>query len=727
MSDVSTDLKTQADSDVVQADGRRSAADEIDLTNPEYYTNRELSLLDFQRRVLAMGQKQDLPLLERARFIGIVSSNLDEFFMVRVAGLIEQRMAGTGEPGADGLSVSRVLAEIRREVAQIVNEQRRVWHEDIRPKLAEAGVEFVPYDELKKRERKLLRDLYEREMYPMLTPQAVDEARPFPHISSLSLNMLIVLEDDLGEHVARLKIPPNIPRFIEVPGRNGVGPEGNERFRFVLLEEVIEANLETLFPGKRIKDVYMFRLTRAADYELRDSTAGTVMQAVEAELEQRLFGFVVRLSVEPAMPDEWRHWLAAQLDVSPLDTYVMDRPLGLSSLMELGSIDRPDLKFPSFTPRIPQWYQEASSIFEVLQRRDILLYHPYDSFSPVVDLVRQASADPDVVAIKQTLYRVGSASPIVDALLEARDDEKQVAVLVELKARFDEESNIRWARALESAGVHVAYGVSFGMKTHCKVTLVVRREGGRLRRYVHLGTGNYNPVTARLYTDLSFMTSDYDIASDVSDVFNLLTGYSEQREYRKLLVAPVNLRERMTALIRKEAEYGAEGRIIMKMNQITDVPMIRELYRASQAGVQIDLLVRGFCSLRPGIPGVSENIRVISILGRFLEHARAYYFKHGSADDREYVIAGSADLMPRNLDYRVEVLFPIEDPALMTYVRDDLLLYQLRSNVHVWELGPDGEYHEIEPAPGEPVYSAQDLPGPPIPDAARAVPLLPRQ
>jgi polyphosphate kinase len=719
--DSSTDIGAQA-----AGAGVQTVAPEIDLADPGYYTNRELSFLDFQRRVLAMGLKQDLPLLERAKFVGIVSSNLDEFFMVRVAGLIEQRMAGTGTPGADGLSLSRVLTEIRQAVAGIVTEQRRVWHTDIRPKLAEAGIEFPPYDELKKRERRMLRELYEREMYPMLTPQAVDEARPFPHISSLSLNMLIVLEDELGEHVARLKIPPNIGRFIEVPGGPSLDSSGVEHFRFVLVEEVIEANLETLFPGKRIKDVYMFRLTRAADYELRDSTAETIMQAVEAELEQRLFGFVVRLSVEPAMPDEWRDWLAAQLDVSPLDTYVMDRPLGLASLMELSSIDRPDLKFPSFTPRVPQWYQESGSIFDVLQRRDILLHHPYDSFSPVVDLVRQASSDPDVVAIKQTLYRVGSASPIVDALLEARDDEKQVAVLVELKARFDEESNIRWARALESAGVHVAYGVSFGMKTHCKVTLVVRREGGRLRRYVHLGTGNYNPVTARLYTDLSFMTSDYDIASDVSDVFNLLTGYSEQREYRKLMVAPVNLREQLTALIRREAEHGSKGHIMMKMNQITDVPMIRELYKASQAGVRVDLLVRGFCSLRPGIPGVSENIRVVSILGRFLEHARAYYFRHGAEDGGERIVAGSADIMPRNLNYRVEVLFPIEDPGLLAYVRDDLLRYQLKATINAWELGPDGKYEEIQPVPGELAYSAQDLPGPPIPDGARAVPLLPR-
>ncbi|MEZ4568804.1 MAG: polyphosphate kinase 1 [Thermomicrobiales bacterium] len=647
--------------------------------------------------------------------------------MVRVAGLIEQRLTGTSVPGADGLSLTRVLADIRTTVSELTAKQREAWHQDIRPKLAEAGIDFVPYAELDENERTSLRAYYEREIYPVLTPQGVDEARPFPHISSLSLNMLIVVQDELGEHVARLKIPPIIERFVEVPQVDDSVPNGVERFRFVLLEEVIEANLDSLFPGKEIKNVYMFRLTRDADYELRDSTAETIMQAVEAELEQRLFGFVVRLTVEPAMPMEWRDWLADQLDTPVSDTFVMDRPLGLSDLMELTSIDRPDLKFPSFTPRMPQWYQETGSIFDVLQRRDIMLHHPYDSFTPVIDLVRQASSDPDVVAIKQTLYRIGNASPIVEALLEARDDEKQVAVLVELKARFDEESNIRWARALESAGVHVAYGVSFGMKTHCKITLVVRREGGRLRRYVHLGTGNYNPVTARMYTDLSFMTCDEDIAADVSDVFNFLTGYSEQQRYRKLLVAPVTLRDRMTELIRNEARHGSNGHIMMKMNQLIDVPMIQELYRASQAGVKIDLLVRGFCSLRPGIPGVSENIRVVSILGRFLEHVRAYYFRHGGEDGGEYIIAGSADIMPRNLNYRVEVMFPIEDPALMAYIRDDLLVYQLRSNINAYELQSDGAYSLIQPVPGEIAYHAQELPGPAIPEAMRrAVPALPR-
>lgn len=699
---------------------------QIDLESPELYANRELSLLEFQRRVLDLGLRPDLPLLERIKFLAIVSSNLDEFFMVRVAGLIEQRMTGTNQPGADGLSISRVLAEIRQTVAELTATQREVWHNEIRPQLADAGIEFVPYSTIDDEAKADLRALFEREIYPVLTPQAVDEARPFPHISSLSLNMLIVVQDEMGEHVARLKIPPIIDRFVEVPPRDAAA-NGVDRFRFVLVEEVIEANLDTLFPGKEIKNVYMFRLTRDADYELRDSTAETIMQAVEAELEQRLFGFVVRLTVEPAMPAEWRDWLSAQLDVSATETYIMDRPLGLADLMELTGIDRPDLKFPSFTPRIPQWYQETSSIFDVLQRRDILLHHPYDSFTPVIDLVRQASSDPDVVAIKQTLYRIGNASPIVDALLEARDDEKQVAVLVELKARFDEESNIRWARALESAGVHVAYGVSFGMKTHCKVTLVVRREGNTLRRYVHLGTGNYNPVTARLYTDLSFMTSDEEIAADVSDVFNFLTGYSEQHNYRKLIVAPVNLRTRMTELIRKEATYGPEGRIMMKMNQLIDIPIIQELYKASQAGVQIDLIVRGFCSLRPGIPGVSDNIRVVSILGRFLEHVRSYYFRHGSDNDDEYVIAGSADIMPRNLNYRVEAMFPIEDPALLAYVRDDIMLYQLRSAINAYELNADGSYELIQPGPGEESYDAQSLPGPPVPDALRrAVPALPR-
>lgn len=700
----------------------------VDLNSSDLYINRELSLLEFQRRVLNQALNRSLPLLERVKFLAILSSNLDEFFMVRVAGLIEQRMTNIDSLGPDNLSATTQLATIRRTVTELTTLQRECWNLDVKPALRREGIIQESYADLSEEEKQYLKRHFEQQIYPVLTPQAVDVARPFPHISSLSLNMLIVVEDMLGEHVARLKIPPVIPRFVRVPDLSGrsIDELDPHNIRFVLLEEVVEANLQILFPGKIVKHAYMFRLTRDADYEIRENSADSLLKAVEAELERRLFGFVVRLTVEPAMPAEWRSWLSERFNLSPSDVYVMDRPLGLADIMELTNIDRPDLKDPPFTPRVPQWFRDPNtSVFDILQRREVLLFHPYDSFTPVIDLVRQASNDPNVVAIKQTLYRIGSQSPIVDALLEARDDEKQVAVLVELKARFDEESNINWARQLESNGVHVAYGISAGLKTHCKVTLIVRREGDQLRRYVHLGTGNYNPTTARLYTDLSFMTTDEDIAADVSDVFNQLTGYSAQTEYRKLLVAPVNVRSKITELIRKEAGYGADGRIMMKMNSISDRSIIRELYRASQAGVQIELLARGICSLRPGVPGVSETIRVRSIVGRFLEHARAYYFAHGSESGDEAMYVGSADLMPRNLDYRVETLFPIEDPVFLRYIRDDIMRYQLRDNVNNYELQSDGTYLKVTPRDGEPLVDSQSLPGPAVPDAsARAVPVM---
>lgn len=687
----------------------------ITLHDSSLYTNRELSWLEFNQRV--QNEAADLcnPLLERVKFLSISSSNLDEFFAVRVAGIREQQLSGIGSMTADGMTPSEQLAAIRQQAYELSSTQRRFWHEDVQPRLREQGILIEPYADLPDAQKEYLKAYFTSQVYPVLTPQAVDAGHPFPHISSLSLNMLIVVKDSLGEHVARLKIPPVLPRFVDVSLEADFErrPRG---YRFVLLEEVIEANLESLFPGKTITDTYMFRITRDADLEYRDTTNENLMKTVEEVLERRLFGFVVRLAVEPAMPAEWREWLAERLDVPADDVYVLDRPLGFADVMQISSIDRPDLKDPAYTPRVPLAIVDAPTIFDAISRQDLMLYHPYDSFSPVIDLIREASADENVVAIKQTLYRIGSHSPIVEALLQARDDEKQVAVLVELKARFDEESNINWARALEGAGVHVAYGVA-SLKTHCKVILVVRREGSRLRRYVHLGTGNYNPQTARLYTDLSFMTVDEDIAADVSDVFNLLTGYSEQKSYRKLLVAPVNMRSRLTALIEREMEYGSRGHIMMKMNSLSDPRIIRALYRASQAGVKIELIVRGICCLRPGIPGVSETIRVISIIGRFLEHARIYYFAHGSEDEGECVFAGSADLMPRNLDYRVEILFPVENRRLLHYLKKQILTAQLNDNTRAHELQSDGSYVRLAPAKGEPVRDSQALPGPRSPHA----------
>jgi polyphosphate kinase len=697
-----------------------------DLTDPALFINRELSWLAFNDRVLEEALDPSNPLLERAKFLAITSSNLDEFFMVRVSGLLEQARAGIEPQPADGMTASQQITTIRDWATRMNRSQREVWSNEIRPGLRAAGIAIDPYSALNRDEQRLLTEYFKRQVYPVLTPLAVDVGRPFPHISNLSLNMLIVIEDETGERVARLKLPPVVPRFIEVPGEPSPShPSGQRTYRFVLLEEVIEANLDILFPGKRIKSAYMFRLTRDSDIEIREPAGESLLTLIEAQLEQRLFGFVVRLTIEPAMPPEWRSWLAERLVVPMDDIYVMERPLGFSDLMQLYRIDRPDLKDTPNTPQVPRAFRDSSqSVFDVLKRADVIMYHPYDSFTPVVDFVRQASSDPNVMAIKQTLYRVGSQSPIVEALLEARDDEKQVAVLVELKARFDEESNINWARALESAGVHVAYGIS-GLKTHSKVTLVVRREGHQLRRYVHLGTGNYNPTTARIYTDISFMTVDEDIAADVSDVFNLLTGYSEQKTYRKLLVAPINLRAKLTELIQREAEHGQGGRIILKMNSLSDPAIIRELYRASRAGVQVDIIARGICCLRPGVANVSETIRVISIVGPFLEHPRVYYFAHGSANGGEAVYAGSADLMPRNLDHRVEILFPVEDPVLLAYLRDDILLFQLTDNVRARELQPDGSFVRLKPSAGEERVDAQASPGRRGPEGTpRSIPVV---
>jgi polyphosphate kinase len=675
----------------------------------EMYLNRELSWLEFNRRVLEEALDERNPLLERVKFLAIFSSNLDEFFMVRVAGLQSELLAGDTEVGRDGMTSREQLAAIKLTVSELSSRQRQCWHEDVLPKLRDEGICLEQYTDLGSRDRRALKHYFERQIFPVLTPLAVDSGHPFPHISNLSLNMLIVIEDKRGEHFARMKIPPVIPRFVEIPDRKTSQTVSASRTRrFVLLEDVIEANVNQLFPGKRVKSTHLFRITRDADIEFREGTSDSLLKLIEEELEQRLFGFAVRLTVEPSMPPSIRSWLANKLNVSTEDIYHLPRPHGLSDLMELYSIDRPDLKDAPIIPRYPHEFRESGSILDALSKQDVLLYHPYDSFTAVVDFVRQAASDEKVVAIKQTLYRVGSHSPIVDALLEARDDATQIAVLVELRARFDEESNINWARALEKEGVHVAYGLT-GLKTHCKIAMAVRREGNELRRYVHLGTGNYNVATARVYTDIGLMTTDEKIAADVSDVFNYLTGYSAQTHFRKLLVAPVNMRSRLTELIRREAQHGPKGRIIMKMNSLSDYPMIEELYRAAQAGVKIDLIIRGICCLRPGIPGVSENIRVISIVGRFLEHARLYYFAHGSEAEDEIVYSGSGDLMRRNLDFRVEVLFPIEDPQLLEHVRDNILGIQLRDNVRARELQRDGSYTRLSPTSDHPPVDSQAI------------------
>lgn len=692
----------------------------VDPHDPSLYINRELSALEYIYRVLEEALDERNPLLERVKFLAIVSSMLDEFYMTRVAGLRDQLATGTiVEAGRDGLTPQEQLRLIKDKVQWISARQREYLGDVLCPQLTRQGLHLLDYDQLPSETRAELRDYFDREVFPVLTPLAVDAARPFPHISGLSLNLLVVLRDDAGERFARVKVPPVLPRLVEAPSLAGQAGDGRRRLAvppvsgvteprtvtFTWLEQVIAANIQALFPNKEILGVYFFRVTRNADLAIREAEAEDLLEMIEASLQRRPFGFVVRVSVNPEMPPATRAWLADQLEIAADEVQVIDGPLGLSDLMAIYHADRPDLKYPPFVPRLPpEWPRDGAEVLNLIRRRDVLLHHPYDAFSAVVDFVRSAS-DPHVLAIKQTLYRVGLNSPVVDALLQARDEETQVAATVELKASFDEESNIGWARALEQAGVHVAYGL-LGLKTHCKLALIVRKEADGLRRYAHLGTGNYNASTARGYTDFGLLTADPDICADVSDVFNYLTGYSAQRQFRKLLVAPANLRSRLVELIEREAAFGDRGRLIFKMNALVDSEMVEVLYRAAQAGVHIDLIVRGACMLRPGIPGVSETVRVVSIIGRFLEHSRAYYFGNGGDDD---LYLGSADLMPRNLNRRVEVLFPLEAPALKAHIRDDILPLLLRDNVKARVLQPDGTYRRRLPAAGEAEVNSQEL------------------
>ncbi len=674
------------------------------LSDPKLYLNRELSWLAFNGRVLNEARDRAAPLLERVKFAAITHSNLDEYYMVRVSGLQQQVAAAMTDVSPDGMTSAEQLAVVRGQVGPMLSEAAGVFQNELLPALRSAGIEIMDYAELSRAQKQALKSYFEHGVFPVLTPLALGPGHPFPHISNLSLNLAVVVRDpDLGERFARMKIPGVLPRFVPCPA-DGT----STRPCFVWLEQVIAANLEALFPGLQVTESYPFRVTRDADLEIQEDDASDLLQTVEQGLRRRQFGDVARLEVTTAMPSRLRDLLIENLLVDPADVYALPGPLGLSDLMQIWKLDRPDLKDPpliSFVP--PALADPDKSILDVIGEQDLLLHHPYDSFVPILDFIKSAVNDPGVLAVKQTLYRVGSNSPIVKSLAAARDDDTQVAVLVELKARFDEENNIEWAKALEDAGVHVVYGL-VGLKTHCKVALVVRKEqGGGLRRYVHLGTGNYNPTTARIYTDISLFTARPDIASDVSELFNHLTGYSRQRRYRKLLVAPVNMRERLLQMIAREADWARRGkpaRLILKTNTLSDIPIIRALYAAAQAGVKIDLIVRGACCLRPGVPGVSENIRVVSIVGRFLEHSRIYYFHNGG---RYQIYCGSADLMRRNLDRRVEVLFPVEDAALKKQIRDDMLEVYLKDTVNATVLQPDGSYVPRRPAEGETPFSAQ--------------------
>ena len=672
------------------------------LDDPRLYINRELSLLAFQWRVLEEAQDERNPLLERYRFLSIVGSNIDEFFMVRVAGLKRQLEAGTQKAGPDGLKPKEQLEAVGQEVNRLLVNAQQCLRDSLTPALREAGIKILRHEDLTQEQKDDVEHIFLHKIHPVLTPMAFDPGHPFPHISNLSLNLAVLIRKSSGEaRFARVKIPDTLPQLIPVirPAGKSIRCGSSEDNTYIWLDDLVKAHLDTLFPGMTILEAHPFHVTRDAEVEIQEWEAGDLLETTEEGIRQRRFGDVVRLQVDRAMPAHVLDILMTNLQIKSHDVFLVEGHIPLTSLKHIASLDVPELKFPHFSPVVPNVLNpdaQDDDEFMAVSRRDILLHHPYDSFQPIVNLINKAAKDPSVLAIKMTLYRVGKNSPVVEALLRAMENGKQVAVVVELKARFDEESNIEWARALENEGVHVVYGL-IGLKIHSKVLMIVRRVGDSIKRYVHLGTGNYNPVTAHLYTDLGLLTCDDTIGADTTDLFNYLTGYSAKTDYAKLLVAPINLRERMEALIVREIENhksGKQGHIIFKMNSLVDERIIALLYQASQAGVKVDLLVRGICCLRPGIKGVSENIKVRSILGRFLEHSRVYYFANG---DNEEIYVGSADLMPRNLDRRVEVVFPIEDPGLSNYIKEHLLEIYLNDTIRSRIMDADGHYTRLHP------------------------------
>ncbi len=662
-----------------------------DSISPELYINRELSWIEFNKRVLHEACNPAHPLLERVKFIAIFSSNLDEFFMIRVSGLEKQVEAGNDTLSFDGLSPMQQLLEIRQRTIEMLSERSRLFYEELIPQLAEAGISFAKYEQLSETHKQALNNFFDEQIFPVLTPLAFDPGHPFPFVSNLSLSLAVQLKGSSDDSLrfARVKVPDGLSRLIRLDKVKGIKlPKG--KLIYVWLEDLIAGNIQKLFPNVPVISVHPFRVTRDADIEIEEDEAGDLLASISQGLRQRRYGNVVKMDVNPGIPDYIKQVLMENLEIEERKVYEIPGILGLSSLMEMMSIDRPDLKDVPFVPRNPFLEQEEENMFDLLKQRDMLLHHPYDSFQPVIDFINCAAHDPDVLAIKQTLYRVGSKSPIVQALIEAAERGKQVAVLVELKARFDEENNIVWARALEKAGAHVVYGL-LGLKTHAKMLLVVRREDEGLRRYVHLSTGNYNAATAKVYTDYSLFTANPEIAADISEIFNYLTGYSRQDTYRKIIVAPLNMRKWILGMIEREIachkKYG-NGHIMLKLNALVDPQVISALYHASQAGVWIDLIVRGICSLRPMLKGVSENIRVVSIVGRFLEHSRVFYFYNNGEEE---IYLGSADMMQRNLDRRVEIIFPVLENSFKKGIKH-CLETMLQDNVQSWSLYPDGTY-----------------------------------
>ena len=670
----------------------------ISLDDPSLFINRELSLLDFQRRVLEEAQDITNPLLDRVMFLSFVGSNVDEFFMVRVAGLKRQIEKGVMDSGPDAMTPAEQLRAIRASVIRLNRSSHECWSKELVPALRKAGLRIENFADLSEEHRGLANNYFQETIFPTLTPLAFDPGRPFPHISNLSLNLAVVLRDAAGiEHFARVKIPDSLPQLVPVTA----APKSKSRSKvvvkeqvFVWIEQLVTANLGALFPGMEIVEAHPFHVTRDADSDIQDLEAGDLMESVEEGVFQRRFADVVRVEINEAMSPSVLEILVTNLELDRDDIYKITGPLSLVRVRGLAKFDRPDLKYAPFVPALPTPLlkkDEEEDIFATIRRGDILFHQPFDSFQPIVGMLQKAANDPNVLAIKITLYRVGRNAPVVDALLEAAENGKQVAVLLELKARFDEESNIGWARKLEEYGVHVVYGL-LGLKVHCKAALIVRKEGDVIRRYAHLSTGNYNSITAQLYTDIGMLTCDPDIGADCSDLFNFLTGYSAKSKYRKLLVAPVSIRDRFEELLQREIDHQKAGRpahLILKMNSLVDRKMIQLLYQASQAGVKVDLLVRGICCLRVGVPGVSDNIKVTSIVGRFLEHSRIFYFCNGGDEE---IYLGSADLMPRNLNRRVEVLFPVENKGLVRVIKDDILATYMKDQAKARHMLPDGKY-----------------------------------
>jgi polyphosphate kinase len=687
----------------------KSVKTAIDLNDPKYYFNRELSWLEFNRRVLSEALDKRTPLLERLKFMGIFSSNLDEFFMVRVAALKKQVDAGVTKLSADGRTSKQQLEAIANMLPPIIAEQHQHFEKVLKKELTKSGVYLLNYVDLNQEQRTYINQFFEDYIFPVLTPLAVDPSHPFPYISNLSLNLAVVLKNPQIEHelFARVKIPQVLSRFVTLPEDLRKTHRGQPAvWTGVPIEQIVTHNLEYLFPGMSILESYVFRVTRNADLSVEEDEADDLLLAIEKELQKRrIGGSSVRLEIEASVPPEIRSTIIRELALEDNDVYDIDGLLSLGDLMSFMALPLSELKDKPWAAVVPSrlsWLQEeegveGDSFFNIIRNGDLLVHHPYHSFTnTVLRFINEAAHDPQVLAIKMTLYRTSGDSPILKTLIAAAQNGKQVVVLVELKARFDEENNIIWAKKLEKSGVHVVYGVT-GLKTHTKITLVVRQEKEHIRRYVHIGTGNYNPKTAKIYTDLGLLSCRQELGADLTDLFNFLTGYSQQKSYRKLLVAPVSLRDRMVAMIERETEncrQGKTARIVAKMNSLVDQQVIQALYQASQAGVEIDLIVRGICCLRPGIPKFSDKIRVISIIGRFLEHSRIFYFHNNGAEE---IYIGSADWMTRNLSRRVEAVTPIESPEIFRDLQE-ILGVMLADNRKAWELQSDGTFVQRQPA-----------------------------